>query len=141
MRYSVKYAAAAGTNQRYDAQTNINKFNGDQQMSFIGMGNNTNKQGFSISDILNFSGDMSRSMRSGGGGITINMGGGGDNNGLPVSGAGQNAQGVATTFAGGINYNDTWNNRKTDFICKWYGKQYRSAYRSCIQSALYYTGQ
>jgi hypothetical protein len=110
-----KVAAAAGTNQRYDAQTNINKFNGDQQMSFIGMGNNTNKQGFSISDILNFSGDMSRSMRSGGGGITINMGGGGDNNGLPVSGAGQNAQGVATTFAGGINYNDTWNNRKTDF--------------------------
>jgi hypothetical protein len=43
------------------------------------------------------------------------MGGGGDNNGLPITGAGQNAQGVATTFAGGINYNDTWNNRKTDF--------------------------
>ncbi|MES2370998.1 MAG: outer membrane beta-barrel protein [Bacteroidota bacterium] len=110
-----KVSAAAGTNKRYDGQTNINKFNGDQQMSFIGMGNNTNKQGFSISDILNFSGDMSRSMRSGGGGITINMSGGGDNNGLPVTGAGQNAQGVATTFAGGINYNDTWNNRKTDF--------------------------
>ncbi|MEO8171833.1 MAG: outer membrane beta-barrel protein [Sediminibacterium sp.] len=110
-----KVSAAAGTNQRYDAQTNINKFNGDQQASFIGMGNNTNKQGFSISDVLNFSGDMSRSMRSGGGGISINIGGGGDANGLPVSGAGQNAQGVATTFAGGINYNDTWNNRKTDF--------------------------
>jgi hypothetical protein len=110
-----KVSAAAGTDKRYDAQTNINKFNGDQQMSFIGMGNNTNKQGFSISDILNFSGDMSRSMRSGGGGISINMGGGGDNNGLPITGAGQNAQGVATTFAGGLNYNDTWNNRKTDF--------------------------
>ncbi|MES2331904.1 MAG: outer membrane beta-barrel protein [Bacteroidota bacterium] len=110
-----KVSAAAGTNERYDAQTNINRFNGDRQMSFIGMGNNTNKQGFSISDVLNFSGELSRGMRSGGGGVSIQIGGGGDNNGLPVTGAGQNAQGVATTYAGGINYNDTWNNRKTDF--------------------------
>jgi hypothetical protein len=109
-----KVAAAAGTNGRLDAQTNINKFNGDKQLSFIGMGNNTNRQGFSISDVLNFTGELSRGMRSGGGGISIRMGGD-DNNGLPVSGpGGQAAQGVATTYAGGINYNDTWN-KKTDF--------------------------
>jgi hypothetical protein len=104
-------SAGAGTRERYDAQTNINKFNGDQQLSMIGMGNNTNKQGFSITDILNFTGELSRGMRNGGG-ITIRTGGG-DDNGLPVTGQGQNQQGVATTIAGGVNFNDTWN-KKTD---------------------------
>ena len=105
-----KVTAAAGTDKRYDAQTNINKFNGDQQLSLIGMGNNTNRQGFSISDVLNFTGELSRGMR-GGGGITIRTGGG-DDNGLPVSG-GAAQPGIAKTFAGGVNYNDTWN-KKTD---------------------------
>lgn len=106
-----KVTAGAGSNERYDAQTNINKFNGDQQLSFIGMGNNTNRQGFSITDILNFTGELSRGMRNGGG-VTIRTGGG-DDNGLPVTGGGQNQQGVATTLAGGVNFNDTWN-KKTD---------------------------
>jgi len=108
-----RVTAGAGNNERYEGQTNMNKFKGDQQASFIGMGNNTNKQGFSISDALNFSGELARGMRSGGG-VTIRMGGG-DDNGLPVTGQGQNQQGVARTIAGGINYNDTWNNKKTDF--------------------------
>jgi hypothetical protein len=107
-----KVAAGGGNDQRYDAQTNINKFNGDQQFSVIGMGNNVNKQGFSITDVLNFTGELSRGMRSGGG-VNIQIGGGSDN-GLPITGMGQNQQGVAKTFAGGINYNDTWN-KKTDF--------------------------
>ena len=107
-----KIAAGAGTDSRYDAQTNINKFKGDQQFSFIGMDNNTNKQGFSISDVLNFTGELSRGMKSGSG-ITINMGGGGGDNGLPVTGMGQNQQGVANTLAGGVNYNDNWH-KKTD---------------------------
>jgi hypothetical protein len=106
-----KVSAGAGTNSRYDAQTNINKFNGDQQLSLLGMANNTNRQGFSINDVLNFSGDLARGMRSGGG-INIKIGGG-DDNGLPISGLGQNQQGIAKTFAGGINFNDTWK-KKTD---------------------------
>jgi hypothetical protein len=104
-----KITAGGGTEGRYDAQTNINKFNGDQQVSMIGMGNNTNRQGFSFSDVLNFNGDLSRGMRNGGG-ITIRTGGGGgDESGLPVTGLSQNQQGVATTIAGGLNYNDNWN--------------------------------
>ncbi len=106
-----KVSAGTGTDQRYDGQTNINKFNGDQQLSAIGMGNNTNKQGFSITDVLNFTGELSRGMRNGGG-INIRTGGP-DDNGLPVTGQGANQQGVAKTFAGGINFNDTWN-KKTD---------------------------
>jgi hypothetical protein len=109
--------AGAGTGTesdgRYDAQLNMNKFNNDQQLSLIGMANNTNKQGFSISDVLNFTGELSRGMRSGGG-ISIRTGGG-DDNGLPVNTGGPGQPGVATTIAGGLNYNDTWNNRNTDF--------------------------
>ncbi len=106
-----KVSAGAGTDARFDAQTNINKFNGDQQISLLGMANNTNRQGFSINDVLNFSGDLARGMRSGGG-INIRVGSG-DDNGLPISGLGQNQQGIAKTFAGGVNFNDTWK-KKTD---------------------------
>ncbi len=108
-----KITAGAGDKERYDAQTNINKFKGDQQLSFIGMANNTNRQGFSIMDVLNFSGDLARGMRGGGGGMSIRIGGGGDDNGLPVAGQ-SNQPGIAKTLAGGINFNDTWN-KKTDF--------------------------
>lgn len=107
-----KVTAGAGTDKRYDGQTNINKFNGEQQLSLIGMANNVNRQGFSLSDVLNFTGELSRGMRNGGG-ISIRTGGGDDGNGLPVTGMGQNQQGVATTVAGGLNYNDKWN-KKTD---------------------------
>jgi hypothetical protein len=106
-----KVAAGAGTEGKYDAQSNINKFNGEQQISFLGMANNTNRQGFSITDVLNFTGELSRGMRSGGG-ITIRSGGA-DDNALPVSGLGQNQQGIAKTIAGGVNFNDNWN-KKSD---------------------------
>ena len=98
---------------QYDAQANINKFNGDEQLSLLGMANNTNRQGFSMMDVLNFTGELSRGMRNGGGGIKIQTGDAGGNNGLPVTGLGQNQQGVARTFAGGLNYNNSWNNSRS----------------------------
>ena len=107
-----KVSAGVGNDGKYDGQTNINKFNGDQQLSALGMANNTNRQGFSINDVLNFTGELSRGMKSGGN-ITIRTNGGEDN-ALPISGMGQNQQGVANTLAGGVNFNDTWN-KKTDF--------------------------
>lgn len=103
-------AGVGGDDGRYDAQTNVNRFNGDQQLSLLGMGNNTNRQGFSLNDIMNFTGDLARGMRNGGG-MNISIGGGPSDNGLPVSGLGQNQQGVATTYAGGVNYNDIWNKK------------------------------
>jgi len=111
-----KVTAGAGTDGKYDVQGNINKFKGNEQASFIGMANNTNRQGFSLMDVLNFTGQLSRTMRGGGGG-GIRIQANDDNNGgngLPVTGLGQNQQGVATTVAGGVNYNNTWNNGKTD---------------------------
>lgn len=107
-----KVNGGAGNNKRYDAQTNINRFNGNEQISLIGMANNINKQGFSMSDVLNFTGELARGMRNGGG-ITVRVSNGDDGIGLPVTGMGPNQQGIATTYAGGINYNNLWNN-KTD---------------------------
>ena len=102
---------AGGDDGRFDGQTNVNRFNGDMQLSLLGMANNVNKQGFSLTDIMNFSGDIARGMRNGGGGLSVNFGGPGGDNGLPVAGLGQNQQGVATTYAGGVNYNDLWNKK------------------------------
>lgn len=114
---SVFGKVAGGTNfsDRFETQANVNRFSNEQQLSFIGMGNNTNKQGFSIGDVLNFTGELSKAMKNGGGSIRISSGGSGpDNAGLPTTGMGQNQQGIANTYAGGLNFNDTWN-KKTDF--------------------------
>ncbi len=110
-----KVKAGAGTGGRYDEQLNINRFKNDQQFSAIGMANNANKQGFSLMDILNFTGETKNMMKGGGGGmkIVINNGDGNDF-GLPVDGARPNNAGVSTTLAGGVNFNDTWK-EKTDF--------------------------
>ncbi|WP_207497234.1 outer membrane beta-barrel protein [Aridibaculum aurantiacum] len=97
---------------RYDGQLNLNRFKGEKQMSLLAMGNNTNRQGFSFADALSFSGDMARNMR-GGGGITIRTGGGESDNGLPIAGMGNTAQGVANTYAVGANYNNKIG-KKTD---------------------------
>jgi len=102
---------AAGTKDRYDGQFNINKFNGNQQLSAIGMANNTNRQGFSIMDMLNFSGQAKKMMSGGGARIVINTGND-DEFGLPVAGINNN-QGITQTIAGGLNYNDTWK-KKTE---------------------------
>ena len=110
-----KIKAGAGIPGRYDGQFNVNRFKGDQQFSAIGMANNTNRQGFSIMDVLNFTGETRNMMKGGGGGgmrIVINDGGSTDF-GLPVEGGGASAAGIATTIAGGLNFNDTWN-KKTD---------------------------
>ena len=106
-----KATMAAGTKDRYDGQFNINKFSGDQQLSAIGMANNTNRQGFSIMDMLNFTGQSRRMMSGGGARIVINN----DNDdefGLPVAGI-NNSQGITRTIAGGINYSDVWK-KKTE---------------------------
>jgi hypothetical protein len=108
-----KVTAGAGSEGRFDGQANINKFSGDEQLSLLGMGNNTNRQGFTIQDVLNFTGELSHGMRNGGGGIQLQNGSAGNNNGLPVTGLGQSQQGIATTFAGGLNYNNSWDKDRT----------------------------
>ncbi|MEK7253823.1 MAG: outer membrane beta-barrel protein, partial [Bacteroidota bacterium] len=72
------------------------------QLSAIGMGNNVNRQGFSINDYMNFMGGLSNFAESGGGGrmrISFDLG----ESGLPI-GANLN-NGFTTTWAGGLNLN------------------------------------
>lgn len=97
-------SAAGGTEKRFDAQATINQFNTDKQRSYIGMANNTNKQGFALSEMLGFNQTMLSS-----GTAMINAG----DFGLPVSDLGNQQQGIADTYAGGVNINESWK-KKTD---------------------------
>lgn len=73
-----------GTNDRYDVNLSINRFDNNQQLSLLGQFNNVNKQNF-------------------GGGL--GMGGG---RGMRFGGTGQQQQGITTTNAAGINFADTY---------------------------------
>ncbi len=79
-----------GTQDRYDASINVNKFDNDQQFSVIGQFNNVNKQNF---------GQGNGAGNGFGGGGRGNFGGGG-------SGAGSG--GITNTNAGGLNFSDTY---------------------------------
>lgn len=87
-----------GTDERYDANINVNKFDGDQQMSVVAQFNNVNKQSF-------------------GGGVSGGGGGGGGRGGIQFSGAGGGAtqQGITTTNAAGFNFADVYNQGNTQF--------------------------
>lgn len=99
-----KVNAGGGTKERYEGKFNVNSFKGARQFSAIGMGNNTNAEGFSFMDILNFTGELSRMQNNGGGNININM------NGDQAAGMGMNGgasnSGINTAWAGGVNYNN-----------------------------------
>lgn len=101
--------AAAGTDQRYDARASINKFDGKRQLSFIGMANNLNQTGFSISDYMSYSGDAQR-MMGGQGGIRMQSGGGsggGSDQSIPID-FGGTRRGTGLSNAAGLNFNQTF---------------------------------
>ena len=106
-----KLNAGGGTNDRYQGKFNVNSFKGARQLSAIGMGNNTNAEGFSFMDILNFSGALAGLQKGGGGNISINV--------TPEDAAalgigGQTNSGINTAWGGGLNYNNIIGN-KLDF--------------------------
>ena len=100
-----------GTDDRFQAAGSINRFGKGKQVSFLGMGNNVNEQGFSIGDFMNFSGGAQAMAGGGGGGartITINAGGSGgtgSNNSGPTVNTGGRQSGIMTNYAGGVNFN------------------------------------
>ncbi len=87
--YFGRLALGAGTDGNYNESVNINRFNGDQQITILGQGNNINKQSFSQQD-------------------NVGRGGGGGGGGRGGGGGGSSAGGITTTWAGGINYKDIW---------------------------------
>jgi hypothetical protein len=94
--------AGAGTDDRFQARASINKFAKGEQLSFLGMGNNVNEQGFSMDDYMNFSGG-SQQMMGGGGRMTIQVDGNSPS-GVPLNFGGRQ-NGILTNYAGGLNTN------------------------------------
>jgi hypothetical protein len=99
-----KLAAGGGNKDRYEAKGNVNSFKGARQMSAIGMANNTNAEGFSFMDILNFTGELARMQRGGGSGnISINVSG---DDAAAMGLGGNRTGGITTSSGGGLNYNN-----------------------------------
>jgi hypothetical protein len=121
-----KINAGGGNNDRYQGRFNVNSFKGARQMSVIGMGNNTNAEGFSFMDILNFTGAASQ--LKDGGNINIQI-----NNDDPIAGLlGAGNSGINTTWAGGFNYNNIIGN-KTDFQSNYLYSRYNPVKQTLLQ--------
>ena len=110
-----KVYSGYGYQDKYQLGGNINVFDGNRRISFIGMSNNINVQNFSVDDILGVMGVpggnfrnammmMGGRMMGGGGGGRGGGGGGGGSMDFLVRPQG----GIATTHALGINYSDKW---------------------------------
>jgi len=93
----------AGTDDRFTAKASVNKFSKGDQLSFLGMGNNINEQGFSMDDYMNFSGGSQQMMGGGGGRMTIQLDGN-SQGGVPLNFGGRQ-NGILTNYAGGLNTN------------------------------------
>ena len=112
--YFGKLVAGAGNKNLYDVAANLNSFKGNQQISFIGQLNNTNKQNFTAQDIFGssgggrgggFGGRGGYGGRSGGG---RSYGGGGQMQQLQSLNVNSSNGGIITTAAAGLNYRNQW---------------------------------
>jgi len=127
--YFGKINVGGGTDNRYDNSLSFNRFKGNTQVSLIGAVNNTNKQGFSFSDIISTMGGFGNGgSGGGGGGQGGGPGGGGPGGGGLGGGMGQmvatrggiaglgfggSSNGITSSISAGLNYRDSWG-RKID---------------------------
>ncbi|MFM2267992.1 MAG: hypothetical protein RL757_1433 [Bacteroidota bacterium] len=104
-------------NLRYSNKGAFNSFAPKRQLSFVGQGNNVNRQGFSFNEYSNFSsvGNSGGGGQGGGGGGMRTMMREGNDGGLPIDfGA---STGYTTTWASGLNFNSDFSptqNRKSE---------------------------
>jgi hypothetical protein len=122
-----KITGGAGTDDRFEGRFNVNSFKGARQMSAIGMANNTNAEGFSFMDMMNFTGELGRMMKGGNGNI-INITADNSNGALP----GGNNSGIRTIWGGGLNYNNIIGN-KIDFTSNYFYNHYNPKIESQVQ--------
>lgn len=117
--YFGRATAAYGSNDRYEGNLSVNKFNGNQRISLLFNANNINKQGFSFSDIISSMGGFSGfgggggggmmgggGFGGGGGGMTMRVGGGGGGGSF-----GGSSTGIIKSLSTGLNYTDQWSNK------------------------------
>ncbi len=109
-----KVMAGGGTADRFEGRFNVNSFKGARQLSVVGMANNTNTEGFSFMDMMNFTGALNRMMQ-GGGSVSLSV----SQSDPMASLLGNNNQGIRTIWGGGINYNNIIGTR-TDFTSNYF---------------------
>ncbi|MEO7924329.1 MAG: outer membrane beta-barrel protein [Chitinophagaceae bacterium] len=124
-----KVNVGAGNKERFEGKANVNSFKGARQLSAIGMGNNTNAEGFSFMDILNFTGELARMQRGGGGDININVSGE-DAAAMGINGGNRN-NGINTSWGAGLNYNNIIGS-KLDFQSNYFYNRYNPNQESHI---------
>jgi len=124
-----KATAGAGTNDRYEGRFNVNSFKGARQFSAIGMANNTNAEGFSFMDLMNFTGELNRMRQSGSGNMNFSV-----NADDPIAAllGGSNSNGIKTIWGGGLNYNNIIG-RKTDFTSNYFYNRYNPQQESTVE--------
>lgn len=96
-----KLSGGYGTDERYEAKGNINRFGKKLQFSALGMLNNINEAGFSINDYINFMGGLGRMMGGGSGMLRLNITS--DDMSMPIDFGGNT--GITNTGAIGMNFN------------------------------------
>lgn len=116
----------------YSGKFNINKFKNERQISTLGMFNNTNEQGFSYRDYLNFAGGAANVMRNNGGSFrSLN-----NTSGVPLNS--NPNDGFSTTKAIGFNWNEELSkniNLSTSYFFNEIDKQiYRESDRQYINA-------
>ncbi len=101
--------AGGGTDDRYQTNLSVNRFNGDRQISLVGSANNLDKQNFSFNDVAGGMGNVG-GMGGGGnsGGGNRGGGGGGGNFGGGGGGGGGGSSGISSPKSIGLNYRDLW---------------------------------
>jgi len=92
--------AGAGTDERYEGNLSLNRFNDNQQISLIASANNINSQNFTLGN--SFGGQNS------GGGGNFRTGGGNIQRIANAFGASNtnNSNGITTVWSAGLNFND-----------------------------------
>jgi hypothetical protein len=117
-----KITAGGGSDGRYEGNLSFNHFRGNQRISLLAAANNTNKQGFSFSDIISSQGGMAQFSKAGldlGALKGALAGGGGFGGGF---GGGSSGNGITTSRSIGLNYNDQWS-KKIDFRSSYFFSQ------------------
>jgi hypothetical protein len=108
-----KVLAGYGDDQRYEAGGNINEFDGNRRISFLGSSNNVNEQNFTTQDLLGVVSSNSQ-VRSPGQGPSRNGGGRSRNSQFSPTGGGRpnnslvgQQQGINTSHMFGTNLSDS----------------------------------
>jgi len=91
--YFGKTVAGDGTDENYDLSLNMHRFDGNEQISVLGQGNDINKQNFTPRDVFGGNGGGFGGRRGGGGGAQ--------------AATSYQSNGITTVWAGGLNYRNT----------------------------------